>query len=150
MHTIPGGIFSFSKTEIEVCRYLSIHKKHVIAFQIKTEFVKGDCPFYSLPGIGGSELMRGLLRDRYIDKTSAAGQVEYRFPLWWIFAGSLFTAAGQVQPSISDYNISDTQITGGAGLRIILDREKHIAARLDIGIDMHGRPALYFLVKEAF
>ncbi len=150
MYTMPWSDYNFSFTEFEASYFHAIYKTHVIAFQLSTELSSGNVPFYSLPAIGGSSLMRGLMQNRFIDKTAIAGQVEYRYPIWWRFAGTMFAANGQVQEKLSDYNISDTKLTGGLGLRVILDREKYISARLDVGFNTKGQPAVYLLAKEAF
>lgn len=142
--------YSFSRFEIDVRWFAGIAGDHVIAFQIKAEAAAGDVPLQSLCGIGGNELMRGYLRDRYLDKTSATAQAEYRFPLAWRFAGVIFASAGEVQRKPADYNAGDIHYAGGAGLRFILDRSQHITARADCGINEDGTVNVYLLAKEAF
>jgi outer membrane protein assembly factor BamA len=145
-----GSEYSFHKTEADFRYFIGIHQEHVIALQFKGDFTGGNVPFQSMAGIGGSEIMRGLPVNRYMDKTGMALQGEYRFPLIWRFAGAIFAGAGSVQNSLYDYTVSDVVCTGGAGLRIILDRERRISARLDAGFNNQGEANIYFLVKEAF
>lgn len=149
-HSITGSDNNFGRHESDVRMFYGITGDHVLAFQLKVKIAHGDVPLESLSGIGGDELMRGYLENRYIDKTSLAAQAEYRFPLIWRFAGTVFAAAGEVQPSMADYNAGDIHFSGGAGLRLIIDRDEHIAARIDAGFDEKGAPGIYVLVKEAF
>lgn len=142
--------YNFSRFEIDARWFAGITGDHVIALQVKAEGAAGDVPLQSLCGIGGNELMRGYLRDRYVDKTSTAAQAEYRFPIAWRFAGVFFASAGEVQKKPADYNTADIHYAGGAGLRFILDRSQHITARADCGINEDGTINIYFLAKEAF
>lgn len=43
-----------------------------------------DIPVFRLESIGGSTTMRGYRDFRYTDKDVLFGNVEYRFPFWWI------------------------------------------------------------------
>lgn len=142
--------YSFCRFELDARWFAGITGEHVIAFQIKSEAATGDVPLQSLCGIGGNEIMRGYMSDRYLDKTSLAMQCEYRFPVVWRFAGVIFASAGEVQGEFADYNTDDIHYAGGAGLRLILDRAQHIAARADCGVNEDGSLNFYLLAREAF
>lgn len=145
-----GSEYHFSRMEADFRFFLGLYNKHVLAFQLKAELNAGTVPFQSMASLGGNAIMRGLMQNRYMDKTGAAFQAEYRFPLVWRLGGVLFAGAGEVQPSLDDYTAADLRFTGGTGLRVVLNREKHIAARLDLGFNGDGGMNIYFLVKEAF
>jgi len=142
--------YSFSRFDLDARWFAGLTGEHVAAFQIKIESAYGEVPLQSLCGIGGHQIMRGYLSDRYLDRTSAAVQGEYRFPVLWRFAGVIFAAAGEVQHKPADYNSGEIHYSGGGGLRFILDRSEHIAARVDCGVDNEGTVNFYFLLKEAF
>ncbi len=142
--------YSFSRFELDARWFAGISGEHVIAFQLKAESTAGDVPIQSLCGIGGNEIMRGYLSDRYLDMSSIAVQAEYRSPVVWRLAGVIFAAAGEVQENPADYNKSDIHYAGGGGLRFILDRSQHISARVDCGVNEKGTANIYFLAKEAF
>lgn len=142
--------YSFTRFELDARWFAGIYGEHVIAMQVEAKAAAGDIPLQSYCGIGGNEIMRGYLKDRYLDRTSLAAQAEYRFPLIWRIAGVIFGAAGEVQDNPGDYNTDDIHYSGGGGLRLILDRAQHIAARVDCGVNDDGTPNFYFLVKEAF
>lgn len=145
-----GSEYNFFIVSADLRYFLAIYNKHVLAFQFKGDFACGDVPFQSMPGIGGNEIMRGLMFNRYMDKTAMAFQGEYRFPLFWRIGGVFFASAGEVQKSVMEYNRDDMVYAAGAGLRFILDRDKNIPARLDFGLNQDKEVNVYFLVKEAF
>lgn len=145
-----SGEYNFNRYELDARWFAGITGDHVLAFQVKAKMATGEVPLQSLCGIGGNDIMRGYLKDRYLDKTGIAGQVEYRFPVVWRFSGVIFAAAGEVQEKPADYNTADIHYTGGAGLRLIIDRAQHISARADCGMDEDGTLNYYLLAKEAF
>ncbi len=149
-HHYTGSSENFIRLDFDLRYYLRLCGEHVLAFQVASVFSWGSVPFQSMGSLGGNSFMRGLLQNRFLDHFSTAMQVEYRFPLFWRIAGVLFAAAGEVQGNIADYSFRDIEYCGGTGLRVIIDRKKHIAARLDCGFDSDGTPGFYFLVKEAF
>lgn len=149
-HGVFGSDYDFGRHESDFRIFFGITGDHVIAFQFKAKIAHGDVPIRSLNGIGGDEIMRGYLENRYIDKTSLAAQVEYRFPIVWRFAGAVNAAAGEVQDSLGDYNAGDIHFAAGAGLRVIIDKQEHIAGRIDFGWDENGVMRVYLIVKEAF
>ncbi len=142
--------YSFSRFDLDARWFAGITGEHVLAFQLRAGAAAGDVPLQSLCGIGGHQIMRGYMTGRYLDRSSAAVQGEYRFPVIWRFAGVIFAAAGEVQEKPSDYNTGDIHYSGGGGVRFVLDRSQHIAARLDCGVDDEGTANFYFLMKEAF
>jgi len=141
-------------------RYWSFHADYrgyapfmgsgVLAVQGQVETTSGEVPFQSLPDLGGSDILRGLPRGRYSDKTALALQGELRFPLFWRFEGAAFVSAGSVAPRISDLAEKSWQTAWGGGLRIVVDKVNHITARLDAGFTSGGQIQFYFLVNEAF
>ena len=149
-HKAFGSDYNFGRHEYDIRYFFGISGDHVMAFQFRFKMAHGEVPLETLSGIGGDDLMRGYIENRYLDKSSLAAQAEYRFPLVWRFAGTIFAGAGEVQPSLKRYNPSDLHPAAGAGLRLIIDRNEHITARVDFGWNDTGSMSIYFLVKEAF
>ncbi len=145
-----GGDDDFNVLNIDGRCFIGISGDHVLALHALFTLGTGSVPFEAMEGIGGNSMMRGLLQDRFLDKCRIAGQAEYRFPLPWRLAGTIFAGAGTVAPSPDEFTRKNVKITGGAGLRFLADREEHIALRLDLGFDEDGRAQVYFMVKEAF
>ncbi len=83
------------------------------------------------------------------DKTEIGGQVEYRIPVWWRFGIVPFAGVAQVADKMSLWGITEFKFAGGAGIRFLLNREEHIAFRLDMGFGSNSS-GVYLTVTEAF
>ncbi len=121
----------------------------VIGGQMLYDITLGEAPFYDLPTYGGDLLMRGILRNRFVDQASLAGQVEARMRIWWILGLAAFAAYGDVAPDAFSFSTSHARLTGGAGLRVYLDREAGLIGRIDVGFSEFGS-AVYFTFGESF
>jgi hypothetical protein len=93
--------------------------------------------------------MRGILRNRFVDKASLAAQVEARMRVWWILGLAAFAAYGDVAPDLIAFSTTHARFTGGAGLRVYLDREAGLIGRIDFGFSELGS-AVYFTFGESF
>ena len=142
-----GRYWSF---DADYRRYMPFFHSTVLAMQAQLEATAGDVPFQSLPDLGGSEILRGLPRGRFSDNAAVAIQGELRFPLFRRFEGAAFISAGSVAPRVPDLPDTAWHAAGGGGIRIVVDRENHITARLDAGFSEEGEIHIYFLVREAF
>ncbi len=145
-----GSDYDYSSLKADTRYYLEITGKHVLAFQTVIELCTNGVPFQSMSKLGGSTIMRGLPEGRYTDINSLSFQGEYRFPVMAFLAGAVFASAGSVENDISGFSaISDYHYAGGGGLRFLINREKHIAIRLDLGLSEEGLKT-YFIFREAF
>ena len=109
----------------------------------------GDPPFYRLPNIGGISVLRGLYDGRFRDKTMAAVQAEYRFPIWKIVGGAVFAGVGEVAERPADLSLADLKLAGGLGLRVTLDPKERINLRIDLGFSHYGIFPIV-VITEAF
>jgi hypothetical protein len=89
-----GSDFDYDDYLLDVRRYVPVGAGQVLAFQARGRIMTGEPPFYRLPTIGGIGMMRGLFDGRFRDKTAAAVQAEYRFPIWKIVGGVVFAGRG--------------------------------------------------------
>lgn len=145
-----GSDWDYSVFQLDIRGYIPIGKKGVFALQGKVQTAYGEVPFQSYPALGGSTLMRGYPMGRFQDMSSLALQGEYRFPFSGRFGGVLFLGAGDVAPSLVEHFARiNSRIVGGGGLRFLLDPQRRINARLDVGFTAEGM-GVYLLVKEAF
>jgi len=144
-----GSDFDYEDYLLDVRRFIPLGAGQVLAFQAKGRIMIGDPPFYRLPTIGGIGMMRGLFDGRFRDKTMAAAQVEYRFPIWKILGGALFAGLGEVADRPADLSLADLQFTGGAGLRVTLDPKERINLRIDLGFSNYGIFPIV-VITEAF
>ena len=145
-----GSDFRFSELDFDLRRYVSAGSNSVVAFQVKLDMVFGEVPFYEMPGIGGSNIMRGYYTGRYRDRTALAGQLEYRKLLFWRVGAVAFAGLGDVFGSdYGDTNFSDLKYSLGGGLRFLFNKAQKINLRMDIGFG-RGSSGLYFGLEEAF
>jgi outer membrane protein assembly factor BamA len=144
-----GSEYAFTRTTIDLRRYLSLGGDHILAFQLFGTATGGTPPLFKLPGLGGENLMRGYYLGRYRDRLAAAAQAEYRVVLYRRLGLAAFTGIGDVAPEISSFTLHTFKFSAGLGLRFTLDPAEHLNVRVDYGA---GRETdgLYFSLREAF
>jgi len=144
-----GSDFIFNNYTVDLRRYLSASEDHIFAFQVYTSFVHGNTPFYKLPALGGSSLMRGYYEGRYRDKYYFTTQVEYRTELFKRMGLVGFAGIGEVANSLSGYKLSGLKYSFGIGLRYTIDVLEKLNVRADFGIGKNTT-GIYFSIEEAF
>ncbi len=142
--------YSFNYLFMDLKNYFRIKGDHVIGLNARYEMTLGSVPFQLLPLLGGSNVMRGFVQDKYRDKHYAALQTEYRFPLFWRIGAAVFASAGDVAPDASGFKFQDIKTAGGCGIRVNLDRKQHINLRFDLAYNSDGEMNLYMNLLEAF
>jgi len=90
-----GSKFDYGGFTIDLRKYYSPFRSLTIAGQLYSEVTMGEVPVQSMPRIGGKYRMRGVYRGRYRDKTLAMGQLELRFPIFWVVGGTVFGGIGR-------------------------------------------------------
>lgn len=106
----------------EASHYIELFSARVIGVRAVAEHVEPDegtrVPFYDLPKLGGSQLLRGYKTGRFRDASLIAFSAEYRWPLWRRLDALLFTDHGRVFRDITeDFEFSNFQSSYGGGLR---------------------------------
>jgi hypothetical protein len=147
-----GSDFTFTTFFFDARYYKPTTKNQVLASQFFLSNVTGNAPFNQLSLMGGESLMRGYYTGRYRDNTLMAAQTEYRFlpfPFSQRWGAAAFVGVGTVASSISSVNINDLKVTGGAGVRYLIFKNKDIYTRFDVAFSEDG-PGFYFFIGEAF
>jgi outer membrane protein assembly factor BamA len=121
----------------------------VLAYQVFGYLSSGHVPLLEQGALGGSELMRGYYEGRYLDRTYAAAQVEYRLPITNRFGVVGFASAGRVAPRLREFNFQGLHPAAGAGLRFKLVKAENLNLRFDAAFGDTGG-TFYFNVAEAF
>ena len=145
-----GSDYTFSWIELDARRYWSLGEDKVIASQLYYNGTGGTPPFYKLPALGGSSIMRGYFSGRYRDEHYFAAQVEYRQQnVWWRLGFVAFAGFGDVAEEITQLQMRYLKPSYGFGIRILFDKVQKINLRMDIGFgkDTNG---IYFGIEEAF
>ncbi len=146
-----GSEYNFMKTEFDYKQFFNITGEHVIGVEGFLSDSAGDVPWQKLGELGGQFLMRGYEEGKYRDKSYAAAQVEYRFPLFWRFTGTAFVSAGTVADKMCKLESDKMKYAFGLGLRCIIDKDEHIPLRLDFAMNKDfDEPGIYFGLLEAF
>ena len=141
--------YTFSWLEVNARRYWAFSPDHVIAVQVLLQTVGGNPPFYKLPALGGSRVMRGYFEGRYRDRDYFAWQVEYRQYFWKRFGFVAFAGMGDVIDDLTRLALRYLKVSYGAGLRYLFNEEQKINLRMDIGFGK-GTNGVYFGIEEAF
>lgn len=143
------GSFKYSRYRADGVGYLSVGRKHVWANQIFIDVTTGNTPFYMMAMLGGTKRMRGFYEGRYRDRSGVMYQTEWRTRVWRRWGANAFFSAGIVDDSPRQWQIRNLRTTSGAGVRFVLDREKDLNIRFDVGIGK-GQALYYFTIGEAF
>ena len=144
-----GSKFAYHSVIMDYRKYITPLRWLTVAGQIYGEFKFGDIPVQSLSLMGGDNRMRGIYIGRFRDKTMIEGQVEARFPIYWIFGGVIFTGLGEVAPTLKAYTLNGIKWTYGAGIRMSVNQATRTNIRFDVGFFQH-KPLFFFTFAEAF
>jgi len=146
---VLGSSNSFNKFVIDLRKYTTWIKNHVIAAQIYLEDNYGNVPFQDMGFIGGNMRNRGYFKGRYIDNHLLALQIENRWHFMdrWILTA--FLSSGEVSKLPWDF-FDDLKISYGGGLRFQIIKSKPTLLRFDVGFDEAFQPGFYVGVNEAF
>ena len=149
-----GSKFDYNLFILDARKYITPWRSLTIAMQVYTEARIGNVPVQSLAMMGGDDRMRGIFIGRYRDHTIVDGQIEFRFPIAWIFGGTVFGGMGQVAPDYASYKLNGWHWTTGIGIRIMVDSAHKTNLRFDIGFSRDHqfiwRQLYFFTFSEAF
>ncbi len=149
-HEALGSQFRYAQAFLDAAVFTRPWKKykHVIGAQLLSENTWGDVPFFALPKLGGSKVMRGYYQGRFVDQKQMAAQVEYRFPLFWRLEQTLFTSASFIGKHHEDWRFDQMITAAGSGLRFVVNQNDRIKIRFDVA---YGEEVnFYFTFNEAF
>jgi len=139
-------------------QYVPVYKDIIFAWQFCTEWSVGTSPnrpFQILPVLGGEDLIRGLRVGMFRDDALWALQGELRFPLFWLFSGTVFAGVGDVY-HYTDWQWQIPKAGYGLGLRLKINKS-NINFRLDLARNNLYKSwtkresySFYLTVTEAF
>ena len=144
-----GSDHDFGRLLVDGSWFFGLGGEHVVAVDGRADFRTGAPPFDHLSLAGGSRLLRGMIEGRFRDNHYLAGQVEYRFPLFWRVGGVAFGGSGRVADRLRQFNLNDWHWAAGGGVRFAVNRDERITLRLDAGATAEGAN-FYLAIGEAF
>ncbi len=129
---IFGSNTEFTKFSSCVQAYSIVWGRSVIAGRmIVQSLFGGELPVQSLLSIGGTNTLRGIPQDRFLDKSAVVCNLEYRIPIIWRFGGVIGIDAGRVSGSLGNIPPVNWSVNYVGGIRLYMDT---FVVRLDIGV----------------
>lgn len=147
--SFTGSDFSYDSYQSDLRRYQPLLKKHVLAFQLYSEFHFGNPPFNQMALLGGQFRLRGYREGVYRDKKMIQSQLEFRSRVYFDFLSFVaFGGVGTVGNQLNNLG-KEFHVAGGGGLRLWLDTKNRIFIRLDYGIGNQSN-GFYVNLGQAF
>ena len=133
--------FDFRRVELDAQHYVPLPNRYrtlaLRAAAVLTDADEGrEVPFFYLPTLGGSHMLRGFRVFRFRDRNSMVLTAEYRWEAWWALDGALFVDAGKVAANRRDLTLRDLDVSYGVGFRV--HSNSAFAARLDLAFSREG------------
>ena len=142
-----GSDFDYQKIFIDASQYFNFKEKHILAFNLYSEFTTGDAPFFQLALLGGPKRLRGYLEGRFRDDNFATLQTEYRFPIYKRFKGTVFGSWGSI--GNNEEGFTQNLFSYGVGVRFGISKSEKVNLRLDYGFGKNTS-GFYLTFGEAF
>jgi outer membrane protein assembly factor BamA len=147
-----GGSVDYHRVIFDFRKYVTVNpiKRHILAFQLYGNFVRGNVPFKELAELGGPRVLRGYYRGRYRDNYLTAFQTEYRMPLYKKLGFVAFAGLAKVYDP-STVNFESLHYSYGGGLRFTINKKERLNLRLDWGRgDTNNSGYFYLGFAESF
>ena len=144
-----GSDYAYTKTVVNLRRYLPLGGGEVLAMQMFGSFISGSAPFHKLAELGGQEMMRGYFEGRFRDNHYLTTQVEYRTPLFWRIGFVAFAGIGELAHEVREFNVDGIKFSYGLGFRYFFNLQEKLNLRVDFGFG-NNSSGLYIGPAEAF
>ena len=79
---------------------------------------RDEVPFTELPSLGGGSFLRGYQFERFRDRVSAFGTIQYQWDISHLADAYLFTDAGRVFPSLDELTVHGMRVGYGIGVEL--------------------------------
>ena len=155
-----GSDFDFDSYCLEARRFIPLFATGALGLSATLQLKYGDIPFRESSTADGDHNLRGIVRGKYRDRHLMLLQSEYKSYLpdygWlsspWIrnrLGYAVFAEAGQVAHGTGEFDLGESRLGWGFGLRYALNPKQRMNIRLDIGF-VDGTVAPAINIKEAF
>jgi outer membrane protein assembly factor BamA len=146
---IVGADYKYSLFHLDATVYKTIFTNHVVVGNSFIAGSVGQLPYFNYFYLSSGKRGRGFNDRRFIDKSMALLQLEYRFPIYNRFRGVAFASTGNVAPKLSNIFANDPKVAYGAGLRFQLSKKQLNHLRFDVAHSVEGFQ-FYLTIGEAF
>ena len=139
VHRLDGGV-DYSRYGLELQHYWRIASgPRLIAARFRTEAVSGslyDVPFAELPMLGGADFLRGYSFERFRDRVSAFGSLQYEWAISNLADAYVFTDVGRVYSSYD--NLTYKGLRAGFGLGVSVHNETGFLIDVSLASSIDG------------
>jgi len=148
-YNLQNSSYAYTLMSADVRKYNETGR-HIFVNQVLFSLATDEMPLFEKARLGGSNLMRGFFQGRFRDNNLWALQTEYRYKLNRFLKLAVFASAGNTAPTINSIFSQQVQASGGAGLRLLINKEKKIYFRSDVAVTGNGMLGYYFRIGDAF
>lgn len=143
----------------DIRKYIGLSKRnpaHVLAFWSTASFwLNGDIPYLELAATGSdmyNRSGRAYTISRFKGPTFAYGESEYRFPITRnkLLSGVAFVNIQSASDDLGKKIFKYWEPGGGAGLRVLLQKESRTVICIDYAMGKHESSGLFFGLNEVF
>ena len=137
--------------QLDLRQYHLLWGRDVVALRMRLSGqFGGEAPFYQYPKLGGSQRLRGIRANQYIDSKAYMVQGEYRMTIHKWLGANFSCGIGDVAHELSGFQLSNMKYSGAVGLRIRLLKKEKLNLALDYGLANGGQNGFYLAIGEAF
>ncbi|MGB0166123.1 MAG: BamA/TamA family outer membrane protein [Luteibaculum sp.] len=140
--------YMYSSFSLDASNYVPWSTEGVLAINAYYNGIMGEAPFTAYPKLGGTKKLRGYFEGSIMQKHVAALQLELRKMLFWRLGAVVFVGFGNAAEKLGNAMLDNTQVAGGAGIRVRLTDK--LNARVDYSIGLKDRSGFYITFGEAF
>lgn len=146
-----GKDFDFHRETMDMRFYTPLFWRTSVAVGFLFEQSKGDkIPLGYLAGPDGTRRFRGVESGLWNDNQAMIWQLEFRRPLFWRLAGTIFGETYQSAPYFSQLFKRQMHYSVGFGGRLALNKSEKLHARGDISLIDGKHIGLTIDLREAF
>lgn len=146
-----GGNFRFHTEELDLRFYTPLFWRTSLALGAYFKQSRGsDIPVSYLAGSDGTKRFRGIDCGLWNDNQAMIFQMEFRRPLFWRLAGTIFGETFQSGPYFGEMLKRKMHYSVGFGGRLALNRTEKLHARGDISLIDGKHIGLTIDLREAF
>ncbi|MBM7556884.1 BamA/TamA family outer membrane protein [Halanaerobacter jeridensis] len=146
IHSEDFSESDFIAHELDYRFFKQLAPKHVLGWQSKLIITNGALPLQKMNSLGNMRILRGYESDKFLAANKVATQLEYRYPIYKKWSGTLFAGIGEVY---QEFEVDDLEESWGLGLRYNLDKKRGVNLRMDFAFNSQ-QSNFYFNVGEAF
>ena len=121
VHRLNGGS-DYTRYGVELQHYWRLAKgPRLIAARFRTEAVSGSLdvvPFAELPALGGADFLRGYNFERFRDRVTAFGSLQYEWSISNLANAYVFADVGRVYSSYSELTTDGMRLGFGVGVSV--------------------------------